>query len=87
MIFEIGITCIKSFDGKQRKISQSNQLHYIKSKKEDLLVEEGIDPITYRNGTRKVPPSSYKDGPIPTISDILFSLIILINLDKNDQAE
>ena len=50
-------------------------------------MEEGIDPITYRNGTRKVPPSSYKDGPIPTISDILFSLIILINLDKNDQDE
>ena len=29
-------------------------------------------------GTRKGPPVSYRDGPMPTISDSLFSLIILI---------
>lgn len=40
--------------------------------------EQWTDPFTYPNGTRKVPPITYKDGPMPTISDSLFSLIILI---------
>lgn len=39
---------------------------------------EWTDPFTYPNGTRKVPPLDFKDGPMPTISDSLFSLIILI---------
>jgi len=47
-------------------------------KKDIPPTEEWIDPFTYPNGSRKVPPSSYKDGPMPTISDSLFSLIILI---------
>jgi len=44
------------------------------------VVEKGelTDPFKYPNGTRKGPPVSYKDGPMPTISDSLFSLIILI---------
>jgi hypothetical protein len=36
------------------------------------------DPFMNKNGTRKLPPKWYKDGPMPTISDSLFSLIILI---------
>merc|ERR1712008_84345 len=32
----------------------------------------------YPNGTRRGPPTNYADGPMPTISDSLFSLIILI---------
>ncbi len=39
---------------------------------------EWTDPFTYPNGTRKVPPKDFRDGPMPTISDSLFSLIILI---------
>lgn len=39
---------------------------------------EWTDPFTYPNGTRKVPPTDFRDGPMPTISDSLFSLIILI---------
>jgi len=39
---------------------------------------EWTDPFTYPNGSRKVPSSAYRDGPMPTISDSLFSLIILI---------
>merc|ERR1719411_1276898 len=59
--------------------SQASQSDRIGVKKDDHLPsEEWIDPFTYPNGTRKVPPSSYKDGPMPTISDSLFSLIILI---------
>ena len=48
--------------------------------KKDGLSENGewVDPFTYPNGSRKVPPEWYKDGPMPTISDSLFSLIILI---------
>ena len=44
------------------------------------MVEKGelTDPFKYPNGTRRGPPISYKDGPMPTISDSLFSLIILI---------
>jgi len=44
------------------------------------VVEKGelTDPFKYPNGTRRGPPISYKDGPMPTISDSLFSLIILI---------
>ena len=44
------------------------------------MVEKGelTDPFKYPNGTRRGPPVSYKDGPMPTISDSLFSLIILI---------
>lgn len=40
--------------------------------------EPWTDPFTYPNGTRKSPPTDYMDGPMPTISDSLFSLIILI---------
>jgi len=44
------------------------------------VVEKGelTDPFKYPNGTRRGPPTNYADGPMPTISDSLFSLIILI---------
>ena len=61
-----------------QKILFHFSVYRIGVKKDDLPTEEWIDPFTYPNGTRKVPPSSYKDGPMPTISDSLFSLIILI---------
>lgn len=47
-------------------------------KKKDHNEEPWTDPFTYPNGTRKSPPTDYIDGPMPTISDSLFSLIILI---------
>lgn len=47
-------------------------------KKKDHNEEPWTDPFNYPNGTRKSPPTDYIDGPMPTISDSLFSLIILI---------
>ncbi len=44
----------------------------------DHIETEWTDPFTYRNGSRKMPPDDFMDGPMPTISDSLFSLIILV---------
>ena len=43
-----------------------------------LKVLDLDDILFFFAGTRKGPPVSYRDGPMPTISDSLFSLIILI---------
>ena len=33
-----------------------------------------------KSGVAKTPPVAYKEGPLPTISDSVFSLIILVNI-------